>query len=98
MITLPCRLRFLMQTNLFNGPVMQTLVFTLILWILDRVKDDSIVIAGLVPYLIREHVSACGNLVNTLVIARPLSGSRQSSGGDNLFFIYCSSFFPAFAI
>ena len=42
-ITLPCRLRSLMQTNLFNGPVMQTLVFTLIPWILDQVEDDSMV-------------------------------------------------------
>ena len=30
-----------MQTNLFNYPVMQTLVFTLIPWILDRVEDDK---------------------------------------------------------
>ena len=30
-----------MQTNLFNGPVIQTVVFTLILWILDRVEDDK---------------------------------------------------------
>ena len=29
-----------MQTNLFNGPVMQIVVFTLIPWILDRVEDD----------------------------------------------------------
>ena len=40
-ITLPCRLRFLVQTNLFNCPVIQTLVFTLIPWILDRVEDDK---------------------------------------------------------
>ena len=30
-----------MQTNLFNGPVMQTVDFTLIPWILDRVEDDK---------------------------------------------------------
>ena len=30
-----------MQTNLFNYPVMQTVVFTLILWILDQVEDDK---------------------------------------------------------
>ena len=39
-ITLPCRLRLLMQTNLFN-PVIQTVVFTLIPWILDQVEDDK---------------------------------------------------------
>ena len=30
-----------MQTNLFNGLVMQTVVFTLIPWILDQVEDDK---------------------------------------------------------
>ena len=48
-ITLLCRLRSLMQTNLFNGPVMQTVVSTLIHWILDQVEDDSIVIARKPP-------------------------------------------------
>ena len=40
-ITLLWRLRSLMQTNLFNCPVMQTVVFTLIPWILDQVEDDK---------------------------------------------------------
>jgi len=31
-----------MQTNLFNGLVIQTVVFTLIPWILDRVEDDIV--------------------------------------------------------
>ena len=39
-ITLPRRLHSLMQTNLFNCPVIQAVVFTLIPWILDQVKDD----------------------------------------------------------
>ena len=30
-----------MQTNLFNYPVMQTVIFTLIPWILDQVEDDK---------------------------------------------------------
>ena len=30
-----------MQTNPFNCPVMQTVVFTLIPWILDQVEDDK---------------------------------------------------------
>ena len=41
-ITLLCRLRLLMQTNPFNCPVMQTVVFTLIPWILDQVEDDTV--------------------------------------------------------
>ena len=40
-IMLLWRLRLLMQTDLFNGLVMQTVVFTLIPWILDRVEDDK---------------------------------------------------------
>ena len=61
-ITLPCRLRFLMQTNLFNYPVMQTVVFTLILWILDRVEDDkrggSVIIP--LPIVIPAHAGIQG--------------------------------------
>ena len=40
-ITLLWRLRLLMRTNLFNGLVIQTVVFTLIPWILDQVEDDT---------------------------------------------------------
>ena len=40
-MTLPCRLHSLMQTNLFNCPVIQTVVFILIPWILDQVEDDK---------------------------------------------------------
>ena len=49
-ITLPCRLRLLMQTNLFNYPVMQTVVFTLIPWILDQVEDDKCDGGAIIPF------------------------------------------------
>ena len=68
-ITLPCRLRFLMQTNLFNYPVMQTVVFTLIPWILDQVEDD--IVSIVIPASARES-SVAGN--DTMVIARKPSG------------------------
>ena len=41
-----------MQTNFFNGPVMQTVVFTLIPWILDRVEDDKRGDGVIIPLLL----------------------------------------------
>ena len=51
-ITLPCRLRLLMRINLFNGPVIQTVVFTLIPWILDQVEDDKCDGGVIIPLLL----------------------------------------------
>ena len=45
-----------MQIYLFNYSPIQTVIFILLPWILNHVEDDSIIIAKLVPYLIREHV------------------------------------------
>ena len=67
-ITLLCRLRSSMQTNLFNGPVMQTLVFTLIPWILDRVEDDKRGDGVIIPLPIVIPASERESRVSTIML------------------------------
>ena len=89
-ITLPCRLRFLMQTNLFNYPVMQTVVFTLILWILDQVEDDKRSSGVIIPLPIvipaSERESRVVGMTLLSLRASRQAWPKQSSGG-----LYCHS-------